>query len=191
MKTEIAFLIVIKLISIKIIKTNSKMIDSQTFLEFIKGRRSIRSFQDKPLKEKEIEMILEAGRWAPSASNRQPWEFIVIRNKVILEKISKTAFYGKFMKGIPVAIAIVAKINTSPKWYLIDTSLVSMNMMLMAWSLGIGTCWIGAMNREKAKEIIGLGIKDHLLTVLPFGYVKGEIPEPTSRKPLNKIVNYL
>jgi len=167
------------------------MIESEDFLKFLKGRRSIRSFQDKKISEKEIEMILEAGRWTPSASNRQPWEFIVIRNTEILEKLSKTALYGKFMKGIPLAIAINAKINTSPKWYLIDTSLVSMNMMLMAWSLGIGTCWIGAMNRDKAKEIIGLGVKDHLLTVLPFGYIKGEIPEPTSRKPLNKIVKYL
>ncbi len=74
---------------------------------------------------------------------------------------------------------------------MIDTSLVSMNMMLMSWSLGIGTCWIGAMNREKAKEIIGLGKDDHVLTILPFGYIKGEIPEPTTRKTLNKIVKYL
>ncbi len=167
------------------------MIESEALLKFLKDRRSIRSFQDKAISEKEIEMILEAGRWTPSASNRQPWEFIVIQNKEILEKIAKTAFYGNFMKGIPVAIAIVAKIKTSPKWYLIDTSLVSMNMMLMAWSLGIGTCWIGAMNREKAKEIIGLGDKDHLLTVLPFGYIKGKIPEPTSRKSLIKIVKYV
>ena len=167
------------------------MIDPEVFLEFLKGRRSIRSFQDTPISEKEINMILEAGRWAPSASNRQPWEFIVIKNKEILLKLAKCLSYGRFMKEALVAIAIVAKIKTSPKWYLIDTSLVSMNMMLMAWSLGIGTCWIGAMNREKAKEIIGLDAKDHLLTVLPFGYIKGEIPEPTSRKPLNKIVKYV
>ncbi len=167
------------------------MLDPQILLDFLKGRRSIRSFQDKSIKERELEMILEAGRWTPSASNRQPWEFIVIKNKEILEKLSKTAFYGKFIKEVPVIIAIVGKIKTSSKWYLIDTSLVSMNMMLMAWSLGIGTCWIGAMNREKAKKIIGLGENDHLLTILPLGYIEGEIPEPTSRKPLKKIVKYI
>ena len=95
------------------------------------------------------------------------------------------------MKEVPVAIAIVAKMKTSPKWYLIDTSLVSMNMMLMAWSLGIGTCWIGSMNREKAKKILGLGDNDHLLTILPFGYIRGEIPEPKARKALEKIVKYI
>jgi nitroreductase len=63
-----------------------------------------------------------------------------------------------------------------------------MNMMLMAWSLGIGTCWIGSINKEKAKEILGLGRNDYLLTVLPFGYIQGSIPDPTERNPLNKIV---
>ncbi|MFW9819392.1 MAG: nitroreductase family protein [Candidatus Thorarchaeota archaeon] len=167
------------------------MIGPEILLEFLKGRRSIRAYQANPIKDKELNMILEAGRWAPSASNRQPWEFIVIKNKEILLKLAKTLGYGRFMKLVPVAIVIVAKIKTSPKWYLIDTSLVSMNMMLMAWSLGIGTCWIGAMNREKAKEIIGLGEDEHLLTILPFGYIEGEIPEPTARKKLEKIVRYI
>lgn len=164
------------------------MIKPDIFLEFIKGRRSIRSFLKKDIPEKEIEKILEAGRWTPSASHRQPWEFIVIKNKEILEKISKNAYYGKFIKEAPVAIVIVGKINISPKWHVIDTSLVSMNMMLMAWVLGIGTCWIGAMNREKVKELLGLDENDYLLTVLPFGYIKGDIPDPKPRKPLNKIV---
>ena len=164
------------------------MIEPELFLKFLKGRRSIRSFQADPISEKEIEMILEAGRWTPSASHRQPWEFIVIEHKELLEKISKNAYYGKFIKEAPVAIVIVGKINISSKWHVIDTSLVSMNMMLMAWVLGIGTCWIGAMNREKVKELLGLDENDYLLTVLPFGYIKGDIPDPKPRKPLNKIV---
>ena len=67
------------------------MIDPDVFLKILKGRRSIRSFQDKSISEKELEMILEAGRWTPSASHRQPWEFIVIKNKEILEKLAKCA----------------------------------------------------------------------------------------------------
>ena len=164
------------------------MIEPQTFLKFLKGRRSIRVFQDKEIPDKAINMILEAGRYSPSASNRQPWQLIVIKNKNILEKISKAAYYGKFIKTVPLAIAIVGKVNQSPKWYVIDTSLVSMSMMLMAWSFGIGTCWIGSMNKGKAKQILGLSANDDLLTVLPFGYILGDIPEPTERKPLNKII---
>ena len=136
---------------------------------------------------KSKEMILEAGRWTPSASNRQPWQFIVIKNKEFLEKIAKTAIYGKFVRKAPVAIAIVGKIKENPNWYVQDTSLVSMQMMLMAWSLGIGTCWIGSMDRDKAKELLGLGNDDFLLTILPLGYYKS-IPRPTLRKELKDII---
>ena len=64
-------------------------------------------------------------------------------------------------------------------------------MQLMAWALGIGTCWIGSMDREKGKEFLGLGKDDFLLTILPMGYIKGSIPKPTLRKDLKSIVQYL
>lgn len=163
------------------------MIDPKEFLEFIKNRRSIRSFENKAIPEDHIKMILEAGQWAPSASNRQPWQFLVIKNQELLEKIARIAFYGKFIKQVSVAIAIIGKTKISPKWYVIDTSLVSMNMMLMAWALGIGTCWIGTLDREKAKDILELNKDDYVLTILPFGYIKGGIPT-RDRKPLRQIV---
>ena len=164
------------------------MIDPKLFLEFLKNRRTIRNFQEKMISDDEIKMILEAGRWAPSASNRQPWEFVVIKNEVKKQELVKIARYGKFIKDAPLIIAIIGKIKQNPRWYIQDTSLVSMNMMLMAWALGIGTCWIGSMDREKAKEILELGENDFVLTVLPMGYIKGEIPDPTYRKGLEKIV---
>jgi nitroreductase len=163
------------------------MLNSEEFLDFLKGRRSIRAFQKEDIKENHLNMILEAGRWTPSASNRQPWQFIIIKNKEILYKISELAIYGKFFKRAPLAIAIVGKASASPNWYIIDTSLVSMQMMLMAWSLNIGTCWIGSMNRDKAKELLGIDKKDYLLSILPFGYIKGDIPKPTLRKSLSQI----
>jgi nitroreductase len=163
------------------------MIEPEKLLEFIKHRRSIRSFEQSEIAEDAIEMILEAGRWTPSASNRQPWEFIVIKDKEILKEIASSAMYGNFVKRAPMAIAIVGKKSISPKWYIIDTSLVSMNMMLMAWSLGIGTCWIGSMDREKAKEILKLNEDDYVLTILPFGYIKGSIPNPSMRKSMAEI----
>ena len=164
------------------------MIKQEELLEIIKSRRSIRSFQDKEIPEENIEMILEAARWTPSASNKQPWEFIVIKDKEFKLKVAKTAAYGRFMKEAPVLIAIIGKPRISQKWYVIDTSLVTMNMMLMAWSLGIGTCWIGAMNREKAREVLELVENDYVATILPFGYPKGKIPNPTPRKSKEKIV---
>ena len=163
------------------------MVKPEEFLAFLKERRSIRIYLDKAISEKEIEMILEAGRWTPSASNKQPWEFLVIKNKEILIEISKKAYYGKHIKKAPLAIAIVGKIKENPNYYIQDTSLVSMNMMLMAWSLGIGTCWTGALKRDAVKEMLGLDENDYLLTILPMGYINGNIPKPTLRKNLNQI----
>ena len=163
------------------------MIEPERLLDFIKNRRSIRSFEKTEIAEDVIEMILEAGRWTPSASNRQPWEFIVIKDREILKNIAANAMYGNFVKRAPMAIAIVGKKNISPNWYVVDTSLVSMNMMLMAWSLGIGTCWIGSMDREQAKKILKLNEDEYLLTILPFGYIKGSIPNPSMRKSMEEI----
>ena len=163
------------------------MIKPEEFLAFLKERRSIRTYLDKAISDKEVEMILEAARWTPSASNKQPWEFIVIKNKEILREISKKAFYGRHIKRAPLAIAIVGKIKENPNYYIQDTSLVSMNMMLMAWSLDIGTCWIGALKRDAVKELLGLEEKDYLLTILPMGYIKGNIPKPTLRKDLDQL----
>ncbi|MFW9938193.1 MAG: nitroreductase family protein [Candidatus Thorarchaeota archaeon] len=164
------------------------MIEPEILLDFLKSRRSIRNYQDKTISEKEINVILEAGRWAPSASNRQPWEFIVIKDREFINKIAKAASYGRFIKQASVVIAIIGKTKISPKWYIIDTALVTMNMMLMAYSMGIGTCWIGAMDRDKAKKILELHNDDYVATILPFGYIKGDIPAPTQRKSLKEIV---
>lgn len=163
------------------------LINPKDLLEFLKSRRSIRIFENKPIPEEEIKMILEAGRWSPSAFNRQTWEFVVIKNKDILEKISETAPWGKFIKRAPIAIAIIGKDKNKHKWYVQDTTLASMNMILMAWSLGIGTCWIGDMDRDLAKELLNVSKEDHLLTILPMGYLKTEIPRPTLRKKLDEI----
>jgi len=167
------------------------MIKPEDFLNFIKGRRTIRNFQDKIISNKEIEMILEAGRWTPSASNRQPWEFIIIKNKEILKNIAKTGIYGAPLRKAPMGIAIIGKKLENPNWYIQDTSLASMNMMLMAWTLNIGMCWIGSMDREYAKELLGLGKDDFLLTILATGYIKGNIPKPTLRKSLEEITRIL
>ena len=167
------------------------MIKPEAILDYLKSRRSIRKFQDKPVTNKHIEMILEAGRWAPSGSNRQPWEFIVVKNREILQKISKTGVYGLPLRKAPLGIAIVGKKLENPNWYIQDTSLASMNMMLMAWALNIGMCWMGSMDRDYAKELLGLGKDDFLLTILAMGYIKGKNPKPTLRKRLEEITRIL
>ncbi|MBD3255544.1 MAG: hypothetical protein GF383_10645 [Candidatus Lokiarchaeota archaeon] len=167
------------------------IIEPDKLLEFLKHRRSIRSFESEMISGDELNMILEAARWTPSASNRQAWKFIVIKDQEKLKKIAKTAIYGSFVKRAPIAIAIVGDKKENPNWYVQDTSLASMNIMLMAWSLNIGTCWIGSMDRKKAKELLGLTEDDFLLTILPLGYIKGNVPKPTLRKDLDDITEII
>jgi nitroreductase len=137
-------------------------------LECILERRSIRSYLDREVPDRALDKILEAARWAPSASNRQPWEFVVIRDKETLQKIADLARYGSFISQAPFAVAVVT--DPSTKWHIIDGSTAVQNMALAAWEMGIGTCWIGSLEREKASKVLGIPEERHLLTVLPFGY---------------------
>ncbi|MBD3228021.1 MAG: nitroreductase [Candidatus Lokiarchaeota archaeon] len=167
----------------------SKM-DPDAVLKLMKDRRSIRSYKNEAVSDEKLKKILDAARWCQSASNRQPWRFVVIRNSNIINKLSELATFGRFIKQAPVIIAIVAKKNISPKWYIHDTSMASHQICLMAWSLGLGTCWIGSLDREKGADLLGLGEDEFLTTVLPIGYPKG-IPTPTPRKDLQEIVSII
>ena len=105
----------------------------------------------------------------------------------MLMKISKAAPYGKFLADAPLAIAIIANSKLSPNWYLQDTSMVAHQMALMAWSEGIGTCWIGSMDRVVIGSLLQIKLGEFVTTVLPFGYPKGKIQNST-RKPLDSLV---
>ncbi|RLF20947.1 MAG: hypothetical protein DRZ82_00685 [Thermoprotei archaeon] len=136
--------------------------------EAIFNRRSIRHYLPKPVEEEKLLKILEACRWAPSARNLQPWELIVIKDKSTLRKLAKLAPYGEFIAEAPLAIAVIT--DPRSKWHVVDGSLLTQNLMLAAWALGLGTCWIGTMDRDKAKEILGIPKDKHLLTIIPVGY---------------------
>jgi len=174
----------------------------EEFLEFIKKRRSIRKFLDTQITDEEIKMIIEAGRWAPSAENTQPWEFIVIENKNILENIAKTG-YAFALRRAPMSIAIVTKMDDSldPSETLkpldrlgfraANCSLAAMNMVLMAWALNIGTCFVADFDRNYAKKILDLSEHDYLLFIIAIGYIKGEVPKLAKRKNFDDICYFI
>ncbi len=155
----------------------------------MKARRSIRLFRPDPVPDEAINTILEAARWCQSASNKQPWRFIVVKGKETIKALGKCATYGNFIEQAPVVIAIVANTEDAPKWYVHDSSMCSHQACLMAWALGLGTCWIGSMDREKAAGVLGLAKQEVLTTILPIGYPKN-VPKPTSRKALADLVSY-
>ncbi|MFX1374728.1 MAG: nitroreductase family protein [Promethearchaeota archaeon] len=160
-------------------------------IKLLKERRSIRSYESKQIEDEIITKILEATRWCMSARNRQPWTFYVIKNKEMIKKIAKECTTGPFALGAPILVAIVGDKELSPNWYLHDTCFASLQLALAAWSYGVGTCWIGRINRDNVKKLLNLKESDDLLTILPLGYPKGEIPKPIPRKSLDEIVKYI
>lgn len=159
-----------------------------SIINVIRERRSVRNFLEKDIPDKLLMEILDAARWAPSSRNSQPWEFIIIRNKKTKKRLAELASYGWFIADAPVVIAVVTDPRKSYA-HLIDGACAVQNLMLAAWEMGLGTCWIGTMDRKKAKELLGIPEELHLLTVIPLGYPK-KIPRPPPRKSLENIVYY-
>jgi nitroreductase len=158
-------------------------------LDLMKNRRSTRDFQDKPIPDEIIQKVLIGAQWCQSANNAQPWRLIVIKNKEIIKKISDICSYGHFIKKAPIAIAIVGDKKQSPKWYIYDNSMLSHQICLLAWAYGIGTCWIGSMDRDKVGTVLKIQKTEEIITVLPLGYPVNI--GSSTRKALDEIVSTL
>jgi nitroreductase len=154
----------------------------------IRTRREIRDYLDEPIPQECVEQILEAGRLAPSSKNSQPWHFIVIRDKVTLRKVSDLTPTGKHIAQASLAIAIVMDGAKLPE---IDGARATQNMVLAAWSMGIGSCWVTNFYDDGVKELLGVPQRMKLVTVMPFGYpTEPKTKRKKVRKPLSEIVRY-
>lgn len=173
----------------------TRPLDSDRLLTLLRTRRSIRQYQDRPVPEEAIQQILEAGRWAPSASNRQPWHFIVIRQPEIRQAVAEHAAYffirWAHVEDAPVIIALCGEAgNRIYRQFLHeDIGIAGTQMMLQAEALGLGTCWIGGLDRKAIGDILKLPDRIELVGLLTLGY-PDESPDPPARKPLARIVHY-
>jgi nitroreductase len=153
----------------------------------VRTRVETREFKPDPVPETAIRKILEAGRWSPSQRNRQPWHFIVIQHRETLQQLGAMAASGPYLADAPLAIAVVTEGARAP---LIDGTRAISSMQLVAWEEGLGSCWIGSVDREGVKRLLGLPEACELITVLPFGYptdaAKGL---KKRRKPLEQIAH--
>jgi len=151
-------------------------------MDAILTRRSIRKYLPEPVSREMIEDILKAGMSAPSAGDEQPWHFIIIDRRDLLEKISEMHPYAKMLKNAPAALLICADLNT-PKFrdfWVQDCSAASENMLLAAHALGLGAVWIGVYPAEKLVNGIRelFEVPEH---VIPFSAIA--IGHPAEEKP--------
>jgi len=161
-------------------------------LEAIRARRSIRKYdQSRDVEPAKIRACLEAARWAPSASNRQPWHFIVVRNKEKREALAETHPHGRFMTESPVVIVVLGDPQKHPKYFRSDPGLATQNFLLAAHAQGLGTCWMGVIDapfEEEMKRLLGIPESLRIICTISVGY-PAEKPEKT-RQPLDELVSY-
>src|SRR3989338_7182064 len=130
-------------------------------MEAIKKRYSVRSYQDRAVEKEKLEIVLEAARLAPSASNRQEWRFVVVQDRDTRQRLMKAAKNQAFVGEAPVVIACCAKTDNhlmtcGQMCYPIDIAIAIEHMALEATEEGLGTCWVGAFYEDKVKEILGI-----------------------------------
>ncbi len=160
-------------------------------MQAILGRRSIRKYTSKQVEDEKIQQILEAGRWAPSASNKQPWHFIVVTDGTMRKELADNHPYGRFMSQSPVVIVVLGDPDKHPKYYLADPHNAVQNMLLAAYELGLGTCWMGVRDtpiEHKFRDLLQIPDKFRVVCAISVGYT--DLKATRTREPLENLVSY-
>lgn len=165
------------------------------FWSVIEQRHSVRAFSSAPVSDETIERILKAGILAPSAGNRQPWHFVVVRSRAVKSNLERAAFGQSFVGEAPVVIVVCAEPERSAAVYrdrgralycLQDTAAAVENMLLAATALGLGACWVGAFDEEAAASAVALPAGLRPVALIPLG-VPARVPQATPRRPLAEV----
>jgi nitroreductase len=163
---------------------------SMSLVDVVSSRRSIRRYEKREIPKDVLDKVLEAGRQAPSAANRQPFHFIVITNQELRKELSRGLF-NRFIQDS--AVTVVGCANTSEiltaKWAVVDTSIALQNMVIEAWTLGIGSCWIGDFKEDNVKQLLEIPDRWKVVALVSFGY-PAEQPQPRKKKPIEELVSY-
>jgi len=136
-------------------------------LEAIRKRRSVRKYTGEPIPREDLEKIVDAGRLAATGNNRQPWDFIVVTDREMIEQLKVAA---QWMEKAAAIIAVV--MDPSSRWWVEDGSAAVENMLIASTALGYGSCWLEGYTlprEEEFKELLGVPKEKRLLTLIPIG----------------------
>jgi nitroreductase len=157
--------------------------------EAVQTRRSVRAYLPKPVPKEALERILEAAHLSPSASNRQPWHFIVVTDEKKRKEIAKGGMYGGFIAEAPVVIVGCGDTKASSKWFAVDVTIALQSMVLTATAEGLGTCWVGSFDEDQLKGLLKIPEHFRVVALLSVGYPREAVKSPRKRKELSEIAS--
>lgn len=139
-------------------------------LEILKQRHSVRKYQNRPVEREKLEAIVDAARFAPTARNEQPWEFVIVTDPERCTQLGGLTDYGRFISEAPACIAVFCR---DTKYYLEDGSAAATYILLAATALGLGSCWVAGDKKAYAEQVRDfLGVPDgyKLVALVPIGH---------------------
>ncbi len=159
-------------------------------LDLIQERRSVRTYSSQPVEEEKLQKVLEAGRLAPSARNRQEWKFVAVKNEELRSALKEACCGQNMVAQAPVDLVICATkcgpMNCGQDCGTVDCSIALSFMMLQAQELGLGTCWLGAFDAQAVSKVLSLPEGWVPVAVTPLGYGE-EHPQARPRKSMEDV----
>lgn len=161
------------------------------FMDLVKRRVSVRRYKPDPVPEEKVTAVLEAARLAPSWKNSQCWRFIVVKDVKVRKRLVEATGQA-WLSSAPVIIVGCADPEVSGRkgdqwYYMLDMGIAMEHLILDATEQGLGTCWVGLFDEEKAKRALGVPENIRIIAMTPLGY-SDESLKPKGRKPLSEIV---
>ena len=162
--------------------------------EVIKKRRSVRAYTSEEVPEEKLQRILEAACMAPSASNRQQYKFVVVREPEKRKQLAEAAAGQSFVGEAPVVLVAVSLnperiMSCQVPAYAVDLAIAVDHITLAAVEEGLGTCWIGAFSQQEVKEILNIPTSYKVVALLPLGF-PADSPGSKVRKSLEELICY-
>lgn len=163
----------------------------QAVLDAIRNRRSVRQYLDEPITDEQAQTILEAGRWAPSGLNNQPWRFVLVRDSAVKAEVAEQTRYREIVRNAPLIIAVFLDHEASYD-RVKDCQAVGacvQNMLLATHALGLGGVWLGEIlkNRDRVRLILKAPESFELMAVVAIGH-PGHREQRSHRRPLSELV---
>lgn len=164
-----------------------------TVADAIKTRKSVRSWLDTPVQPEVLRQLMEQVRLAPSARNDQEWRFVLVTDPETRRGLSDAARGQKFVAEAPVVVVACAEtdrrlMSCGHLSFLVDVAIALDHLTLAAVEMGLGTCWVGAFDAQKARDVLGIPAEIEVIMLMPLGYPRDDSAEPKRRLDYDTIV---